>query len=201
MVARHLHVPHRFVCITDDPRGMECETFPLWDGPAVKLAPTRPNCYRRLRLWSEDAGGVPGDRFLSIDLDAVICGDITPLVQRDEDLVIWGDTAKGTPYNGSLWLLRKGARRRVWDEFDPVRSPQKGKALRYIGSDQAWIGACLGTGEAKYTAADGVYSFRNNIQHHGGELPSGARIVLFHGNRDPWGPECQRLPWVREHWR
>ena len=42
---------------------------------------------------------------------------------------------------------------------------------------------CLGTGEAKWTARDGVYSFRNQIQPPRGKgaLPPGARVVFFHG--------------------
>ena len=31
-VSRHLTIPHRFVCFTDDPAGLECETKPLPDG-------------------------------------------------------------------------------------------------------------------------------------------------------------------------
>lgn len=204
MVKRHLHIPHRFVCITDDPAGVDCETIPLWDGPVVPGMPVdRPNCYRRLRLFAADAEKLVGKRFLSLDLDTVICDDITPLVNRPEEFVIWGDTARGTPYNGSMMLLRAGARTKVWDTFDPAKSPGVGKRLGYVGSDQAWIGACLGKGEAKWTAADGVYSYRNQIQppRGRGDLPTGARIVFFHGQFDPWDPKVQdRHPWIKEHW-
>lgn len=205
MVARHLKLPHRFLCVTDDPAGLECKPIRLWPEPQVHgIPPERPNCYRRLRLFAADAEKiVGGDRILSIDLDTVICDDITPLVDRPEPFVIWGDTARGTPYNGSMWLLTAGARRQVWDCFDPIASPRAGKRMGYIGSDQAWIGACLGTGEPKWTARDGVYSFRNQIQPPKGKgtLPDGARIVFFHGAHDPWGADVQaKYPWVKEHW-
>jgi hypothetical protein len=205
MVARHLHMPHRFICITDDPTGVACETLPLWGIPQVHgMPPDRPNCYRRLRLFARDAATLVGDRYLSIDLDTVICDDITPLVDRNDDFVIWGDTARGTPYNGSMLLLRVGSRPQVWEQFDPGSSPAVGKRLGYIGSDQAWIAACLGKGEKRWTSADGVYSFRNQIQgpRGNGTLPSGARIVFFHGQHDPWDPRVQRKhPWIAEHWR
>ena len=29
MLERHCHIPFRFVCLTDDPRGIECETLPV----------------------------------------------------------------------------------------------------------------------------------------------------------------------------
>jgi hypothetical protein len=205
MVARHLHVPHRFVCITDDAEGIECETLPLWEDPQVYGIPkTKPNCFRRLRLFAKDAADLVGPRYLSIDLDAIVCDDITPLVDRPEDLVIWGDTARGTPYNGSMVLLRTGTRTKVWDEFDPVESPALGKRLGYIGSDQAWIGACLGKDEAKWGKKDGVFSFRNEIEfpRGNGSLPKGARIVFFHGQHDPWDSKIQRrYPWIAEHWK
>jgi len=205
MVKRHLRIPHRFVCITDDAAGIKCETIPLWSDPVVPgMAPDRPNCYRRLKLFAADAVSLVGPRYLSLDLDTVICSDITPLVERSEDLVMWGDTARGTPYNGSMVLHSPGTRSQVWDEFDPVKSPAKGRTLRYIGSDQAWIGACLGPNEAKWSAADGVYSFRNQIQapRGNGSLPPNARIVFFHGHFDPWQASVQdKYPWIKEHWR
>lgn len=72
-----------------------------------------------------------------------------------------------------------------------------------MGGDQAWISYVLGPGEAVFTPADGVLSYRRHIQRtYGGglRLPKGARMVNFHGQVDPWSPYAQRLPWVREHW-
>lgn len=206
MVARHLHVPHTFTCITDDPEGIDPDIriIPLWDGPQVPhMSPDRPNCYRRLRLFAADAGVLlRADRILSLDLDTVICGDITPLVTESVDFAIWGDTAIGTPYNGSMWMLKCGARTKVWDEFDPLKSPAIGKRLRYIGSDQAWIAACLGKDERKWTARDGVYSFRNELMKRPEkDLPDNAKVLFFHGKIDPWHPSADAYPWIAQHWR
>lgn len=206
MVARHYPDPHEFVCITDDSKGLDSgiRVIPLWDDLARIRNPMRrgPSCYRRLKAFSAEAAELIGPRFVSLDLDCVITGDLRPLWNRPEDFVIWGDTAKGTPYNGSMFLLRAGTRRKVWDDFHPARSPLIGRKLGYIGSDQAWIGACLGKHEAKWTAADGVYSFRNQIQKNGGALPPNARAVMFHGRHDPWCPAVQsKHPWIVEHWR
>lgn len=206
MVARNLRAEHEFVCVTDDPVGLDPEVrvVPLWDDhrdiPSAH-GPGNPSCYRRLKAFSSEAKEIFGERILSIDLDCVITGDITHLVERDEDFVIWGDTQPGTPYNGGLWLLRTGTRTRVWDQFDPRVSPRKGKALGYVGSDQAWIAACLGKGEARYTRSDGVYSYRNEITKLG-HLPATARIVMFHGKHDPWMADVQsRHSWIKEYWR
>jgi hypothetical protein len=205
MVKRHYQKPHRFICVTDDPRGIDAnvEIIPLWDDYAAVPSPCgarQPSCYRRLKAFSKEALSLFGPRFVCLDLDCVVTGDLAPLWDRDEDFVIWGDTTPRTPYNGSMFLLRAGSRRQVWEDFDPVTSPAKGRALGYFGSDQAWIGACLGPHEARWSQGDGVYSYRNDIKRAGG-LPDDARIVMFHGGVDPWSAEAQRLPWVREYYR
>jgi len=54
MVAANLSIPHVFKCITDMPEGINCETVPLWPSPPTQTHPTKPNCYRRLRAFSEE---------------------------------------------------------------------------------------------------------------------------------------------------
>lgn len=210
MIRRHYVGPARLVCVTDDSTGIfeGVECVPLWDHHRKLPSPHgvgNPACYPRLFQYSVEAGEIFGPRFMVTDLDILICGErdsLNRLVDVPHDFVIWGDTAKGTPYNGSLTLMTAGARRQVWETFDPVESPRRARALGYIGSDQAWIGACLGPGEQKWTARDGVYSYRNEIQHKDGKLPAGARIVVFHGSIDPWSPSARaRHAWVREHYR
>jgi hypothetical protein len=211
MLGRNFHQPFRLTCITDDPKGISAEVrvLPLWEIHSRLPSPhgiNYPSCYRRLPLFAEEFNGqrvaeLIGPRFACMDLDLVILGDVTAMFAEDVDFRIWGDTAKGTPYNGSLWMLRAGARRQVWDQFDPVESPKKSLAFGYIGSDQGWIGACLGPNERKWSTRDGVYSFRNHIQRNRYLLPANARVVIFHGAIDPWGEHAQRLSWVRKHYR
>jgi hypothetical protein len=209
MVARHYPHPHRFLCITDDAAGLDpdVETIPLWNDFAHVPSPhggKNPSCYRRLRLFHPEIASVFGERFVSLDLDCVIVGDLTPLWDRPEDFVAWGDTnpLPGSHYNGSMMLLRAGARPQVWTEFDPATSPQLALRARCFGSDQGWISYCLGPGEARWTQADGVYSFRNDIMPANvARLPANARIIFWHGHVDPWSNYAQaNCPWVREHY-
>ena len=199
MVSRHLHIPFEFVCITDDPTDIRSEVriVPLW--PDLR---NMGGCYVRLKAFSQEARGIIGDRFVSLDLDTVIVDDITPIFNIPDQFKIWGDTAPRTPYNGSLWMMDAGARAHVWDHFDPVRSPRMGKTLGYIGTDQAWIGACLGKYENKWTTEDGVYSYRVHFKKQNRtELYPNARIIFFHGSADPSQREVQtRCPWVAKHW-
>ena len=207
MIQRHYTGPARLTCVTDDPKGISSEVniVPLWDTFAKLPSPhggLNPSCYRRLPMYSEQAREWFGPRFASVDLDICFVGNVNPVFDVPEDFRIWGDTAKGTPYNGSIQLMNAGARKQVFEQFDPVESPKKGRELGYIGSDQAWIAACLGPNERKWTAADGVYSFRNEIAPRQGILPKDARIVVFHGAIDPWHPTTRlRYRWVRENYR
>lgn len=207
MVARHYRGDHVFRCVTDDPRGLDSDidVVPLWKelaDVASPHGPKKPSCYRRLKAFDASIGPVLGERFVSLDLDVVLTGDVTPLWRRPESFVIYGDTNPRTPYNGSMFLLTAGARRQVWEQFDARTSPQRSKAAGFCGSDQGWISLCLGAGESKWNQGDGVYSFRNHIQPRGGTLPPSARLVVFHGRANPWDVEMQqRYPFIREHYR
>ena len=207
MVKRHYKQPHKFICVTDDPVGIDPDVhvIKLWKEHADVPSPhgtLNPSCYRRLRAFSLEAEAMFGRRFVSLDLDCVIVDDMTPVWDRPEEFVIWGDTNPTTPYNGSMFLLTAGTRTKVWDKFDPVYSPLRGRSLGYWGSDQAWIAAVLGPNEKRWTRADGVLSYRNEIlSKNGGNLPAGARIVFFHGRHDPWHADVQRRhDWVRNNW-
>lgn len=194
MVARHYPDPHRLICFTDDPAGIEDVALPLWGDHASVLNPTgrrRPSCYRRLKLWDPAMRAVLGSRFVLLDLDVVICGDLRPLWNRQEDVVMWRSPTGEWPYNGAMFLANTGARPQVWRDFDPVRSPAQTHARGYRGSDQAWISHVLGWDEAVWTEDDGVRFYRP-----GGDM-SGARIVFPASTNAPWKT---RDPWLREHY-
>lgn len=209
MVERHYPFPFRFLCVTDDPDGIDprVEIVPAWNDFAHLPSPhggKNPSCYRRLRMFHPHIGDIFGPRFVSLDLDVVITGDLAPLWHRSEDIVMWGDTnpLPGSHYNGSMILMTAGARSQVWTEFDPSRSPELARRARCYGSDQGWISYCLGKGEAKWSKADGVYSFRNDMREGRCGLPSDARVVIFHGRWDPWESDAvARAPWIREHYQ
>lgn len=207
MLGRHYDAPFRLSCVTDEPTGISkaVRVIPLWDFGAKLQSPHgtgNPSCYRRLPLWGDLGAELIGPRFATLDLDICIVADVRPVFDVPDDFRIWGDTAKGTPYNGSVMIQNAGARRQVWDMFDPVESPKRGRALGYIGSDQAWIAACLGPHEKKWTKADGIYSYRNEIAPKRGPLPDNARIVVFHGFYDPWHPTMRaKHDWVRRFYK
>ena len=202
MVRRHYPARHRFLCVTNDRAGIngEIEIVPDRADFADVGSPhggANPSCYRRLRMFHPDAARTFGERIVSLDLDAVIVGDLRPLVDRPENFVAWRDPLSPRQYNGSLIILRAGSRPKVWTDFDPAASPRRALAAGFKGSDQAWI-SCALPDEATVGREDGVLSYRKDVR--GKALPADARIVFAHGAQDPWGDEMQRLEWVREHY-
>jgi hypothetical protein len=209
MVARHYKRPHRFVCVTDDPAGLdpriEVQSIgDLWADIPNPSWPAGPSCYRRLALFASDAEQRFGRRFVSIDLDVVITGDLMPVWERPEPIVLWSDPnfhPKGM-YCGSMILLSAGAAPEIYETFDPLISPRQTRAAGCMGSDQGWLSYKLGRGRPVWTTADGVYSFWVHLEKRNRRLPADARIVFFHGHRDSWHADVQaQHPWVREHWR
>lgn len=204
MLARHLHVPHRLVCITDETgdfdQGVTVMPTPA---AAMRLAHMKtpegsrmPSCYRRLWVFSDEARCL-GERILLTDVDAVITGDITHLVERTESFVgwrpgqAWGNHERVA---GGMYLLSTGAHPEVWDDFGEAGI---GAARRagYRGSDQAWLSYKLGRRAALWSDEDGIYAL-SDIRD--GMLPEDARIVQFAGNVKPWSFGVS--PWVLDHY-
>ncbi len=199
-VRRHYPHAHRFVCVSNipgKPSGVGIERLHDREDFADVASPhggPNPSCYRRLRLF--DPAFFPGERIVSLDLDVVLTGDVTPLWHREEDIVLLKDSGKHGGYNGGMTLLTGGCRSEVWTRFDAMTSPQQALLAGRFGSDQGWISHVLGDGEATWSKADGVYSYRNEIQPSG-TLPPDARMVFFHGaNVDPWLPHMRRIEWI-----
>lgn len=198
MVKKNVTVPYKVICITDDAEGInpDIKILPIWKAPKVKiLDPKKPNCFVRLRMFSEEAKELLGERIISIDLDCVITGNIDHLLTREEDFIGWRNPS-GIPYQGSLIAHKTGTRKFLWEEFNPKTSPALANT-KHKGSDQAWISYKLPNNEAVFTPAkDGVYSFKKHIRPNGGNLPSNACLVFFHGQ-----PKAHSLGMERGyHW-
>lgn len=207
-VSENLSIPHEFCCITDTPKGIDpgVRIIPLWDDLA-----DMGGCYRRLKVFAPEMRNIIGERFVSLDLDSVVTGDLTPLFDRDEDFIAWEGSAPHTPYCGSMFMMNAGARKQVWEEFDPETSPKASN--RFVGTDQAWFSHCL-PHEARWSHRDGVMSFKSHIARGSprlpgrarrtgqyGGLPDHARIVFFHGAVDPSQPSLQQsFPFIQRYW-
>lgn len=207
MVARNYSSAHRFVCVTNDTDGLDDEVEVVPDREDFADVPSphggkNPTCYRRLRLFEEDAADTFGDRIVALDLDAVVVADLRPLWALDTSFIGWADPMNKGQYNGSMFLLRAGAHPSIWSSFDPATSPAETMRQGFRGSDQGWISRKLWASWPKWTTANGVLSYKANVAKLPGKcLPPGARIVFFHGQPKPWSPEVRNVPWVQTHYQ
>lgn len=210
--ARHLSIPHRFICVTDEPTGLDPEVE-FFKTPAAALeagqvqtpeAGRFPSCYRRLWNFSAAARAL-GERLLCVDIDAIAVSDLTPLLDRQEQFVGWRPLMKWGALDrigGGLYLLESGSRTEVWERFAGGQHTKTARLAGYRGSDQAWMSYCLGKDVAVWPPGSGLYSIRDlstdRLQCNGGKaLPADARLVQFNGPVKPWD---SALPWVRADW-
>lgn len=224
MLKRYLNIPFEFICITDKPIELsylrnDITILPMWsDGKDW------PGCFRRLKIFSKEVGKQIGGRFVSMDLDVIITGNITNLFSRKEDFVIWGKRPMRNPYCGSLFMVNPGTRDYFWNRFNVKNYPANSAGRYPVGTDQ-WHIWSQAPEEATWSKADGVYNFgfdiriNDKIMERGkeyyfkaiqnprtrggdGKLPSDARIIFFNGKDDPSQPHLrERYPWIKEYWK
>lgn len=213
MLHRNITIPHRFVLLTDDTRrkySSLIEPVKLWkDWRNVECPEWRrefPQCWVRLKAFSRGMRKVLGDRFVSIDLDCVVLGNLDTILCRTEDFLICRRapvraTDMDNVYQASMWMMNAGAREQVWKDFKGEETFEElrehPQAKHYLATDQGWMLYKLGPNEATWGMRDGVY-FWPWIRANGGIPPEDARIVFFQGQEKPWDLE---LEWVKQHYR
>lgn len=191
MVKRNITIPCRIACVTNQPAGIDdsIEIIPL-----PKFQPVNnkrwcerkglPQCYPRLDMFRRDAANTYGERFLCMDLDSIITGNIDSLIDRPEDFVMYSGTSGKRPYNGSMLLMAAGCRPQVYEKFTPEHA-EKASRL-YVGSDQAWISYALGWLEATWTVDDGVNYWNKKIfPQYDSPPPPDMKILFFCGPTKP----------------
>lgn len=224
MVRRNLTLPHRLACATDTPKGIDSsiEILPL---PAMAVSASRwpsskglPQCFRRLDLWRHDAGDTYGGRVVSMDLDCVVTASLDQLFDRPEDVVMVRGQLGKAVYNGSMLLLKTGARPEVYERIAPLEIERASEW--YLGSDQAWLSYVLSSNEATWTENDGVYRWsvrqfpapvknRQNLVHSRKAFPNqmadpkppeNMRVLFFPGAYKPREMRSA-YPFIAEHYR
>lgn len=212
MVARHLHIPHAFFCITDDATGLDPSVqvvpMPRLFEDDRRQASAEFRCRRRLWQFDRARAEVFGQRILHLDLDTVIVDDITPIVDRPEPIVCWR-VHYAHCYSGAFMLFTAGALQGLWDAYRldpegyPRRTGQRG------ASDLAMLNFYLLTPPASWDEQDGFVAYfgtgYERVEHLGvgpnrPTLPEGARVVML-GAADKAVLDEGRFAWCREHWR
>jgi hypothetical protein len=188
MVRRNLTLPYRFVCMTDKPRGLNCETAPLIRDLA--------GWWGKITLFSHT---LPG-RLLFFDLDTVITGNIDGFAKYAGPFCLIKPFYRTRGYASGVMGIAPGFGRHVWEKFaiDPRR------AIEYCrfhadppwnSGDQRWLELTVPKADYWQDLLPGqLVSYKSHCQSG---LPKGARVVTFHGIPNPHEVFD---PWVREHW-
>ncbi len=221
-IERHLSRPFRFLCFTDDEAGLlpEIETHPL---PALDL-PERfaRTTWLKLGLFADGLAGMEGDcLFLDLDLLIVDCIDCFFDYAPGNRCIIHNWTLRHQIFkkrpdvgNSSVFRWRAGTTQFVVDDF--LR--EKDRLLQHYGfrSPQRYL--TVGIGERRWWPEAWVQSFkRHSVPAFplnlvaAPRLPTGARILVFHGRPDPdqalngWQQgklhrRTRPAPWIADHW-
>lgn len=229
-VRRHLKRPHRFICFTDDPTGLEdgIEALPLPElGLPEGHSDTR---WRKLALFRKDLAGLSGTA-LFLDLDQVITDDLEPFFEqdgpffiiRDDDLFRAKPLRKVTPKrdaflhsvgNSSVFRYEIGAHSYILDAF--LADPKEATA-NYEISQQFQSAQLEKHGHLNYWPKEWCVSFKNDCVPRGIKsyfsdptLPKNARIVVFagspkmedalNGRGGKWYRRIGDVRWLKDMW-
>lgn len=205
MLERNLKLPHKLYCVTNQPEGID---------PRVQIVPPPTEstdqfrCRRRMWQYSRDRIAEFGPRMLCLDLDLVITGDITKIVDRPEALVML-KIGYANVFSGSFVLQDTGALHGAYERYKRAPAEFLRETRLKNASDQAMINLHLrGSTVAHWTEADGFAVYfgegYEKFEHFGvgprrSALPFGTKVVIL-GSADKHVMEQRRFDWVREHW-
>jgi hypothetical protein len=213
MVRRFYKTPHRFLCITDEPNNpaFECETLSIFKAleaarpgasDLLHMGAIIPGTWARLCVWAPGMSALLGPRLISLDLDCVAVDDLAPLFDNPAPFLGW--YSRGGPhvplvYNASFFALDTESRPDIWTDFNPETAEGELALAGYSpahGTEQAWQSCKLGLNQKAWTWRNGMASYK--FQCPGLRLPSGARLVFFHGQYKPWTQ--LNVPWISKYY-
>jgi hypothetical protein len=192
-VADHLKIPHEFRCITE---------VDFWDVDTVEPLCDYPGWWQKIGLFSP---AMPRGENLYLDLDVSVVRSIEPLVvfsritwvDQPDKLICpsnWAQSGHGG-CQSSVMLWKSGEDNvAIWNEFDPAMAawPPVHNPPKQLWGDQEFITALRdrGTIRVAHTPDEWIVSYKYHCRER---LPSGSRIVVFHG--DPKPHQVSR-PWL-----
>lgn len=193
MLARHLKLPHLFHCLTDDPRGVKALNV------TIPLHFQLPGWWGKLFLFSSL---MPPGPLLYLDLDQLILGDITDIVQEClqrpfacySDHIEWCGVKLGTAF----MTLEAHSFSHIFDEFysDHARIMHEYEH----GGDQVYLGGKIPPESIWYFndhfPPGTVQSYKFDYLENG--LSPNCKILNFHGRPKP---HELNSPELMEHWQ
>jgi len=187
------HIPgfHQFICLTDiEMSGPFIKTIPLehgWPGWWSKIELFKPGVFEE------------GRSILYIDLDTVVCRDITHLFGAiDCDLILLRDFYRPTTHFGTGMMgWTAGQMSQIYDTF----AADPDKFMRQFRSDQEFIQMLIPPSWVRFWQDEFPGHVVSYKVHCSRALPGDAHVVCFHGKPRPNSQEVRiQSPWMKEKW-
>lgn len=178
MVERNVTQPYRFLCLTDNPKGLE---FRYTD-----VGTDLPGWWAKIVLFRPHPA-LAANRVVYLDLDTVIVGNIDFLLEYDGPFCIlkdfWSDR-----FNSSVMSIAPGFGGHIWSDL--VRD--RDKVLSRLHGDQDWITLKAPGSDTWNPAMIGSYK-----AHQLTSGPVDFRLICFHGMPKP---DWFKKGWVYDQW-
>lgn len=214
MVSRHLTIPYRFICLTDNKTGIdqniECFDMPKIDVPKAKdVSP-----WRKLGMFSKKIGDLTG-KALFLDLDIVIIDNIDCFFTFSNKFTIienWTQKGRGIG-NSSVYCFNIGTHSDVLEYYQSNVE----KVTNEYSNEQIYLS--LKIGDIDYWPDSWCKSFKRHCMptyivryFKTPAQPKDAKIIVFHGNPKPedaakggffgniW-KYIRPTKWIEDNWR
>lgn len=182
MCRRHITVPFRFVCLTDDAARLHA---------AIEVIPKPANAWGwwcKIALFAP--GAFPaGARVLFFDLDTLIVANIDDLAAYDGTFAGLGCARSNRLFSSGVMAWQAGTADRIWLDWLAAGQPLPGNG------DDEWIDRVRPDAVRLQRKFPGIYSYKFHKCQSG--PPADARIIYY--QRMPKPHNCG-APWVAEHW-
>lgn len=164
MCKRQLSVPFKFLCFTDDPSGLKCESRKLPNGLV--------GWWNKLYLFKS---GLLKGKVLYLDLDTIIIDSLDFVSSFEGDFAILRDFYRPEGYGSGVMLWNKAPD--LWDEWNKAGKPDHG-----LG-DQGFVEKRIKNAlRLQDLFPQKFVSFKADCSE---KIPEGAAVVCFHGVPKP----------------
>lgn len=206
-VQRNTTVEHRFICYTDDPTGVECETRPF----LVDL----PVWWYIIGITNPDHEH--NDKVFYFDLDTIITGNIDHVLTMEQPFATISDFGWPAGLQTAFIMWDREVRNNVWNYFTTKYKPEDYPNLdcdytRWGGTNQ-FLEECMGVIRINQNPVPAIKDappvvrlqdlFPGSCASYkaqrlaGRPLPEEIKMVFFHGNPMP---HQVSETWMDLHW-
>ncbi|MBQ8376369.1 MAG: hypothetical protein IJX33_04875 [Akkermansia sp.] len=226
-VKKHLHRPFRFVCVTDDPTGLDegIDAQPFPPNPGYKDERQWPGIFSKLAITQDGFADLKGPT-LFLDVDVVIMDDIDCFFdyKPGENCIIhnwieWHKTLfRKRPEigNSSIFRFEAGKSGYIYETF--IKEFDRAHDKSQFPTEQAFLTYAMKQKGVNWWPYDWAQSYKRccrpifPLNLFVAPKPPKTRILVFHGNPDPDqavvgfddGKAHHKVlpaPWIEDYWK